>query len=430
MNVLLLESAYSSFHSDLLNEFDGEKYCFLFDVGYFLFNRSLNLISVRKEISAIEVSDADIELVANIPSLQTAFYQKVKNQNIDASFLIIAAKYSVYLREFLMEKSIAFVLMHNDLRWQHAIAIKILNSEGIPYFVTERGMVRPYTTTLDPFGVNANSEVVRSPREYCNYAVVNPSDFRGLPAFDKVGTYGKFAAFLLLSKLGDLFGLNINFRHKKFSLFTYSKLYFKQLSRKSSNVDVIHHSLPSSYVYFPLQVQGDSQVLIHSDFSSMQEAISVIEAQFYSADLGVTRLVVNFHPMEPDAPYYFDSRTVISDAPTELLVDNCDSVITINSTVGVEAMRKGKIVHLLGRAYFSDENYMFLTPKGRGLSTTLRKQLLDKSFPLRAEFSKEFIDEISMRNQVLGDVYQYNQRTIKKVVAIMTRTLLSRSKPS
>ena len=430
MNILLLESSYSTYHQSIIKEFSGNHYCFLFDIGYSLFNYQLSLVNVQNALKSIEVSDADVEFVRDIVNLQTIYYEKVIASPIDSNYLLTAAKYAIYLRRFLSEKSIGLVLMHNDLRWQHAIAIKVLRKEGVPYFVTERGMLRPYTTTLDPTGVNANSDAVRCPDKYLNYPVIEPNEFSRVPKFDKGKTYFGFLSFLMLSQIGDILGLNVKFRHKKYSLGSYFRIYLSEKARAGSTDISDAYCLPENFVYFPLQVRGDSQVLIHSDFSSMQEAISVVEKQFYAANLTSHRLVVNLHPMEPASDYDFDARTIISRAPTDLLIDRSDAVVSINSTVGVEAMRKCKPLHLMGRAYFSDSNYMYIAPKGECLRDSLRKQLVSNELPPKIQDSAEFIDDVSMRNQILGDVYRYDNRLASNTAAIINATLLSGTKSS
>ena len=174
MNVLVLESSYSSFHQDLALELGRDVYCFLFDVGYSIFNYKLNIIPVRRQLRSVVVNSGDVEYISGISSLQSVYYQKTLAQELPEDFIEVCAKYSVLLRHFLIEKSISLVLMHNDMRWQHAVAVQVLNELNIPYVVTERGMVRPYTTTLDFKGVNANSDVVRFPEHRSPPYIVCP----------------------------------------------------------------------------------------------------------------------------------------------------------------------------------------------------------------------------------------------------------------
>lgn len=423
MNVLLLEGAYSPFHQDLASELGSDVYCLLFDIGYSVFNYRLNMIQMRRQLGSVVVDSSDVQYVSDITSLQSVYYQKTLAQQLPEDFIDVCAKYSVFLRGFLVEKSISLVLMHNDMRWQHAVAIKVLNDLNIPYIVTERGMVRPYTTTVDFKGVNANSDVVRSPQKYSHYSNISVDDYRLLPGENRIVTYGRFGLFLLLSKTGDFLRFNIGFRYKKFSLLSYLKIFLNEsFSARVKRVQQ-YESMPDAYVYFPLQVNGDSQVLVHSDFNSMQEAISCVEREFYAAELNGIKLVVNLHPMEPDINYRFDPRTVVSKSPASLLLSGCKSVITINSTVGVEALRQGKLVYLLGRAYFSNPDYMFVTPKGDGLSTKLFEYFSEGSLPKHFSGCSDFIKDVSMRNQILGDVYRYNKPLIKNAARVIRGTL-------
>lgn len=69
------------------------------------------------------------------------------------------ARFYVALKGFVIEKDINLVLLHNDARWYHAVAIDICKELGINYLVTEQGLIRPFTTVIDPQGVNANSKI-------------------------------------------------------------------------------------------------------------------------------------------------------------------------------------------------------------------------------------------------------------------------------
>tara|TARA_Y100001934_G_scaffold167448_1_gene199023 strand:- start:288 stop:1568 length:1281 start_codon:yes stop_codon:yes gene_type:complete len=419
MNILLLEGAYSSFHQNLAVELGDEVYCFLFDIGYSVFNYKIKMIPIKRYLSSVALTAHDVEYVSDVTSLQSVYYQKTLAQELPKDFIEVCARYSVLLKSFLIENSISLVLMHNDMRWQHAVAIKVLNELNIPYFVTERGMVRPYTTTLDFIGVNANSNVARFPEDYSYYDDISVEDYRLLPKSSRIATYTRFGLFVLLSKVGDFLRFNVGYRHKHFSFLSYIKIFLNENVGSKFNRTQQHEKLPDSYVYFPLQVSGDSQILVHSDFSSMQEAIACVEREFYAANLDDVKLVINLHPMEPDSSYVFDPRTVISKAPTHTLINECKSVITINSTVGVEALRQGKLVYLLGRAYFADSDYMYITPRGDQLSVKLVEYFKYDSSPGKLNNCSEFIKDVSMRNQILGDVYQYDNSVIKNAARII-----------
>ena len=111
------------------------------------------------------------------------------------------------------------------------------------------------------------------------------------------------------------------------------------------------------YVFLPLQVSGDTQIKLHSDVGNLDAIRHAFEfAANESADL-----FVKLHPAETDAAeidaivrlqetYHFEIVT----SPTTELLRHAYAVVTINSTVGLEAMLYGKRVVSLGRCFYKE----------------------------------------------------------------------------
>ena len=111
------------------------------------------------------------------------------------------------------------------------------------------------------------------------------------------------------------------------------------------------------YVFLPLQVSGDTQIKLHSDIGNLDAIRHAFEfAANESADL-----FVKLHPAETDAAeidaivrlqetYHFEIVT----SPTTELLRHAYAVVTINSTVGLEAMLYGKRVVSLGRCFYKE----------------------------------------------------------------------------
>lgn len=99
------------------------------------------------------------------------------------------------------------------------------------------------------------------------------------------------------------------------------------------------------FVLVPLQVENDSQIILHSRIKSMQELID------YTRKFIKGKIVYKAHPK--------DEKKLIIPKGCELVKDNlhgylqsCKYVVTINSTVGVEALTYGKPVIVLGNAFY------------------------------------------------------------------------------
>lgn len=107
-------------------------------------------------------------------------------------------------------------------------------------------------------------------------------------------------------------------------------------------------------VFAPLQVQSDTNIVLHSpDVQTMRDFVEVAEARYRGPDDAV---VVRPHPEEveqnlklPALPEcYLDARGGL-----DAWLERADHVVTINSTVGLEALLRGKKVTALGRGIYT-----------------------------------------------------------------------------
>lgn len=147
------------------------------------------------------------------------------------------------------------------------------------------------------------------------------------------------------------------------------------------------------YLFFPLQVSTDSQILWNSD-------ISQAEALAKGAEMAKNEgrvLVVKPHPAEP----HWEAIREILQLKRRLhyklvggntfdLLQHCSRVITLNSTVGLEAMLIGKPVEVLGRAHYAGFNES-------DLARYLQQYLLDIDFFSSAPISESQLDGILAR---------------------------------
>ncbi len=93
-------------------------------------------------------------------------------------------------------------------------------------------------------------------------------------------------------------------------------------------------NIDQEYLFVPLQVNTDTQILIHSDFRDMQEFIEYVENIYFSLPQEIQdkfKLVFKIHPMENSIyQYRFDNKSIVSYADTKALLVHASLVITIN----------------------------------------------------------------------------------------------------
>ncbi|AIR91638.1 hypothetical protein [Pseudomonas cremoricolorata] len=107
-------------------------------------------------------------------------------------------------------------------------------------------------------------------------------------------------------------------------------------------------------IFFPLQVQLDTNIIMYSSYRSMRAAFFDIYETLNAPD---AQFLVRPHPEElpetlPNIPRYKNVKTS-SEGSLEHWLDWSDTVVTINSTVGLEALIKGKKVISLGASIYS-----------------------------------------------------------------------------
>lgn len=114
------------------------------------------------------------------------------------------------------------------------------------------------------------------------------------------------------------------------------------------------------YIFFPLQVSADTQIIINSD-------IGLIEALQKAVDIARKanmKLVIKPHPAESNKvaqgkilDIARKNHCVICNNNTFDLIQHAYKVITINSTVGLESMILGTPVEVLADAFYKNFSY-------------------------------------------------------------------------
>lgn len=117
--------------------------------------------------------------------------------------------------------------------------------------------------------------------------------------------------------------------------------------------------LPKRYIFVPFQVESDTQVVLYGDWiNSMSRLFDVIESVSYRMDDQELAFVFKEHPSSSVDYGYLKNRAskrliFANGNNTEELIEQSEAVITINSTVGIEALMLQKKVLTLGLAFYS-----------------------------------------------------------------------------
>lgn len=113
-------------------------------------------------------------------------------------------------------------------------------------------------------------------------------------------------------------------------------------------------SLSQEYIFFPLQVSNDTQIILNSDIDNIG-VLKLLRAQYPN-----TTLFAKIHPAEEDRDFIdavkrlaHELGIVLVGNDTKELIQNAKKIAVINSTVGLEALIYGKEIEVFGRAIYT-----------------------------------------------------------------------------
>jgi capsular polysaccharide export protein len=119
------------------------------------------------------------------------------------------------------------------------------------------------------------------------------------------------------------------------------------------------------YYLFPLQLDGDSQVRVHSPFAGMADALEVVLRSFAQHAPPEAWLVIKEHPFDVGIVNLrrmvrrhtvrlgIEDRVIyLERGPLEILIERSCGVVTVNSTSGMLALAACKPVIALGRSIY------------------------------------------------------------------------------
>ncbi|CAB3822999.1 hypothetical protein LMG26691_00584 [Achromobacter animicus] len=271
-------------------------------------------------------------------------------------------------------RSISDIVLFGDCRPVHRPAIEVARSAGIRAHVFEEGYFRPHWITLEREGVNGNSTMPRDPAWYRQQASKVPSYDNGLAfntAFWKRAAYD--VGYNFWAGLNPVLHRGVR-SHVPYSPLTEYLGYIRRAIRlkyyakdaRRSEMDLLASKDSKPFFLLPLQLTTDAQIMHHSNFSNMAEAMRHVMQSFAAHAPSHTRLAIKIHPLDPGLVNYramaklWANQLQIQDRvfflesgnlPT--LLTHTAGVITVNSTVGASAILHGKRTITLGDAIYN-----------------------------------------------------------------------------
>jgi len=217
---------------------------------------------------------------------------------------------------------------------------------------------------VDPEGTNAQSRLFREPEILARY----PDSRAGFTAWRQrfieekraAGTVPQAATGKRISAhhIGDfVHGLTLGYRS-----FSWTSVHTKLKSMLQRFVGaprprISSCALPAQYVFFPMQVSKDTQLVLNS-------SIDNVGALRRLAETSALPVVIKPHPAEYETGYLFEAvaglafahPATVTEGNTTALIEGAAKVVTINSTTGLEAIILGRPVEFLAASFYASLN--------------------------------------------------------------------------
>lgn len=328
-----------------------------------------------------------------------------------------------WFEQVLRDKGVTDVVLFGDCRDHHMPAIRICRELGVPVHVFEEGYIRPDWVTLELGGVNGHSSLPRDPVWYRETAAALPP----VPPHSQVpASFRRRAIEGLLYNFADVLtrwyypGWS---NHRPWHPVVEGMGWWRKLCRRQErevSAKQLMARLEASsapYFLFPLQLDSDAQIRLHSPFAGIAHALRLVISSFAAHSPPETRLVVKEHPLDNGVR---DWRQVTADMAALFGVeDRVDylawgdivpvtrsalGVVTINSTSGTFALAEGIPVVALGHAVYDIPNITFQLgldafwrdPVAPDIETftAFRRVLIERCLIPGGFFSDEALDKV------------------------------------
>jgi capsule polysaccharide modification protein KpsS len=406
-----------------LNKLGHKSFQLKFELGELLYNSGIQSVFVPFKVSKQTYPISDNELL-KLQIYNVTYKKQILKQDTPASELHLYKRYMYYIDQFIEEHHIDVICFFNGYHWIDQITKVIADKRGLKTFYFEDGLFRPITITCDPKGINANSSVPSDPSFYDALTIDEKrlGNYLYKPETLHTKAMGenlmKVAAIKAISMLGSLFKIHPSlYSHITFwqaiKYFVHKKAFQK---RKPDNIQ-----LPVEYIFLPFQVSRDTQIFYNSpNISTMEELLDYTYnavTSFNKKNKRNLKIIVKEHPEDMSRnnykllkERYKEKNEVLFVQKYDInnLINNALTVITINSTVGIEAITKFKPVISLGEALYNIDGIALNCKNPKKLEEYIHKAIHSNVNFVRI---KKFIYYLRFQYQIEGSINIVDQQT-------------------
>lgn len=282
------------------------------------------------------------------------------------------AQWPSYIQKYLECHQVTDLILIGEERDYHRIAIDAARQLGAKIFVVDMGYLRPDWITLERDGISSNSRFPADP-EHILAAAASLEEPDWSQHYHQ--SFAAEAAYDLLYNLPNVFFWFLFPHYKRHAIYhplaEYAGWFYRFVTRGKRERKVIEvfahleHQRPRYFIY-PLQLQTDFQLRVHSPYVDQRQAILDVLQSFATDAPSNVELVIKSHPLDPGLVnwqnfiqktaegLHISSRVhVIEGGDLSKLLAKTSGVVTVNSTAALHGMDKGVATKTLGEAIYN-----------------------------------------------------------------------------
>lgn len=344
--------------------------------------------------------------------------QKRGGKGLKGRLLIRARYYERFFRNFYEKYNINALVVWNYFPTMVHVAWRIARKMNLKTVFFENGPLRN-TLMIDSKGINYQGTLTANTRSFYQQIIINKHIWRNYftsykkpqqsPKIKNRGVMGSFEKLYYALLMRNYFYRNIqpDLTSDGISRSIYKKFYAKYLIKEE------FCSLPKKFVFLPLQCFSDTQILINSPYiNNMDSFVSVVYQAIKKSLPEDYKIIVKEHPDDWGRLNY---RKLAKQYPDIIwlkkynirrLIEKAELVVTINSSVGIEALMYHKPVVTVGNSFYNVKGVVHHAAKPGDVADAINNAI---DVPVNTELIDKFLYYLRFKYLIKGSPLNFDK---------------------